>query len=872
MSSWQNIKLFQEENQKPLQLNTKNVSCFCCACNTICFGHTDGSLELVDKISGRGREIVPIFSMTITHLLYSEERNILVVVGMDDIDEYLHLKLLSFDTQSASSGGEFEKIHIVREQKLLLDPYADLDVNNSKKGNCSPIINLAVSSDISSICVQLSHDSAVLYVGDLEKRIADTLHIRSRYSKGKLTFLGLAPVSKSDQTSLFVSVENVTRASQGRGHVHGRKNISHSILYTVHEDIVSVWCQGYNGDYVELLCPIPFGATEGCAAMSNSGGLAVLKVDDGCCQLATVGSFLSGSSFDPTSASSVNIVTIDLPSGRIPRQIYCFRCYTCILTHQTSSSGTAFLQCFDCRHHIRAIGRNQQKFVDIRYVSVDTGSITILTSSESAGEESGPLHLQTLTELSPTAKLGIFLEKELYEVAKEIASEIAVTDRYGNRLISIVSKLFGDSLYNKGLYSKAMDQYVDTIGFQEPSYVVVKYMKSRQLQDLTYYLEQLIGSQHKKLFPSSESSHHVQLLLHCYMKQGAYERMGKLLFSTKEIKLDHQIIMKTLKRGHEFELACDVAKEYNMHLDFVATTFFDLRCPQKAIDYLRGLSWADGKEVLSRYGRDIMRAEPYLFTELLVDIATRWQHDGTKQQRHCEDAVEYPILYLALFLVDYPLCFLFFLQKMYAFSILSSLEEDHLCALRPQWLIHSFLYFLVFFNRGILKPSWGKQNGSNSEIMKSFTKCEEATIALGKECALSIFKSEELKYNKYQALLLCYTANYQEGFNYLRSRISSATTFNKIDLDAEAEKNNQEIPQREYGSSRTPGDCTIKMLEERWVSKTVLDGRSGAAESLATLFSSEKANVKSFFFQCSEPLFFQLTGNHSVEEADTGFW
>ena len=50
---------------------------------------------------------------------------------------------------------------------------------------------------------------------------------------------------------------------------------------------------------------------------------------------------------------------------------------------------------------------------------------------------------------------------------------------------------WGDHLYAKGEYDAAMSQYLETLTFLEPSYVIRRFLDAQRIHSLTLYLEQL---------------------------------------------------------------------------------------------------------------------------------------------------------------------------------------------------------------------------------------------------------------------------------------------------------------------------------------------------------------------------------------------
>lgn len=57
--------------------------------------------------------------------------------------------------------------------------------------------------------------------------------------------------------------------------------------------------------------------------------------------------------------------------------------------------------------------------------------------------------------------------------------------------VAEIQRRYGDHLYAKHDYDAAMGQYVATIGYLEPSYVIRKFLDAQRIHNLTSYLEQL---------------------------------------------------------------------------------------------------------------------------------------------------------------------------------------------------------------------------------------------------------------------------------------------------------------------------------------------------------------------------------------------
>ena len=128
--------------------------------------------------------------------------------------------------------------------------------------------------------------------------------------------------------------------------------------------------------------------------------------------------------------------------------------------------------------------------------------------------EWGRLHILTgagvgvcLREHDTTSKLDTLFRLNRFDVAIQVAS----TTGYDASSIMDIFRAYGDHLHKKKAFGPAMEQFLVTIGYVEPSYVIRKYLDAPRIYELTRYLEVL----HKK---GHATDGHTTLLLNCYTK------------------------------------------------------------------------------------------------------------------------------------------------------------------------------------------------------------------------------------------------------------------------------------------------------------------------------------------------------------------
>jgi len=92
--------------------------------------------------------------------------------------------------------------------------------------------------------------------------------------------------------------------------------------------------------------------------------------------------------------------------------------------------------------------------------------------------------------MEDNVKIQTLLKKSLFTEAQEIAKAA----KFPAEIIAEISKEHADNLYEKKQYDDALKQFVNTIGYLNPSYVIQRYIEVPQLRNLITYLEKLIDS------------------------------------------------------------------------------------------------------------------------------------------------------------------------------------------------------------------------------------------------------------------------------------------------------------------------------------------------------------------------------------------
>lgn len=234
-------------------------------------------------------------------------------------------------------------------------------------------------------------------------------------------------------------------------------------------------------------------------------------------------------------------------------------------------------------------------------VFVEFGTCYVLTNDKV---------LYHLDEKDLQSKLSSLYKKNMFDTAVKIAKN----NQYDAEGLSGIFKQYGDHLYGKGNFAGAVEQYIKTIGFLEPSYVIRRFLDSRHTQYLTDYLQ----SVHKE---GRASTDHTTLLLNCFTRLDRIAELKVFLENYKQNNFDIDVAIRVCRKSC-IEEALELAKFNNKHDHAVGILIEDLKHYSDAIDYIRNLSYDDAERNLMKYGNMLMEHCPVKVVDLLKKLCT----------------------------------------------------------------------------------------------------------------------------------------------------------------------------------------------------------------------------------------------------------
>lgn len=228
-----------------------------------------------------------------------------------------------------------------------------------------------------------------------------------------------------------------------------------------------------------------------------------------------------------------------------------------------------------------------------------------------------------LDEKDLQSKLNLLFKKNLYDIAVRIAK----SNQCDGEDLAEICRQYGDHMYGKSKFNEAVEQYVKTIGYLEPSYVIRKFLDSRHIHCLTSYLEEL----HRV---GRASADHTTLLLNCFTRLDETNRLKDFLQNDRnpDLMFDLDAAIKVCRNASE-EQALALAKRNNRHHYSISILIEDLKDYKQALTYIEMLDFQDAEENLMKYGCVLMEQCPKETTALLKKVCMDFYNNSKAAEK-----------------------------------------------------------------------------------------------------------------------------------------------------------------------------------------------------------------------------------------------
>lgn len=206
-------------------------------------------------------------------------------------------------------------------------------------------------------------------------------------------------------------------------------------------------------------------------------------------------------------------------------------------------------------------------------------------------------------ELQPMAKVNIMLGRKRFEKAIKMAKDYDL----GEVSIAQTHREYGDYLFERQKYQEAINEYIATVRFTEPSYVIAKFVDPHHANLLAQYLQAIPND--------LKSKQHTTLLFNCYTKIKAGNELNDFVQSlikkanSDEKSFDVETAVDVLKRNGYQQLAKELAKAYNKHSLYISL-LYERQEYKEMLDYIKTLPGEEVQPKLQEYGTEIISKYP----------------------------------------------------------------------------------------------------------------------------------------------------------------------------------------------------------------------------------------------------------------------
>ncbi|KAF1765507.1 hypothetical protein GCK72_005459 [Caenorhabditis remanei] len=205
--------------------------------------------------------------------------------------------------------------------------------------------------------------------------------------------------------------------------------------------------------------------------------------------------------------------------------------------------------------------------------------------------------LSELIEKNIATKLDILVKKNMFDVAVLIAKN----SKDGSDYLKGIHAKYGNYLYGKGDYENAIQQYKETIGMLEPSYVMKRYLDSSKIKELCIYLECLHDAK-------KDNEHQTKILMNAYAKQGEKKKLmefvNKITDGSRTARM--RDVFEILLKWNYLPEASLLATKFQMHEDALSVIIHHMHKYTMGVTYISKMPVENVIEMTGKFGRELL--------------------------------------------------------------------------------------------------------------------------------------------------------------------------------------------------------------------------------------------------------------------------
>ena len=260
--------------------------------------------------------------------------------------------------------------------------------------------------------------------------------------------------------------------------------------------------------------------------------------------------------------------------------IYYFKDY---LLFAVSGENYSTLQVYDKRNSFFIYYKNSRK--KIIGLCCDSNNIYVFYEKNQNYK-----YILKLTEKSFKEKMQIIFNKNFFDVAVTYAENYNLD----KSKIANLSRIYAEDEYKKGNYKISIQQYIKTIGFYQPNYIIQKFNDFQKLNYLIIYLEKLLDYYENKAKAKEEYKAYLLLLLNCYIMNNNIADFKKYIqkISRHLSKELSEKIIDICIEIKEIDFGLKYAKQKKLYIKYIET-LFKLNRKEDALHFIRFLTNID---------------------------------------------------------------------------------------------------------------------------------------------------------------------------------------------------------------------------------------------------------------------------------------
>eukprot|EP01061_Rhynchopus_euleeides_P009972 TRINITY_DN19296_c0_g1_i1.p1 TRINITY_DN19296_c0_g1~~TRINITY_DN19296_c0_g1_i1.p1 ORF type:complete len:1011 (+),score=444.11 TRINITY_DN19296_c0_g1_i1:59-3034(+) len=747
MATWQNFEFFEDEILKdkdkgvPL-FKELEVLCWATGRSQLIFGDHEGIVRMYDrnfKCQQFRAYQGPVYHMC-------QLKRCLVTVGDDD-DEVCVLKVWSGDRDTDRPAclrtirlfsPAYPPPRAARLQ-LNVNPNIDLDYTTNDKESvkqssfCCPVTTVAFAEaeDHHLLAIGLTSGDVILIKGHL---------IRDK-DKQRQTVLRRESHSGPSTKVSFLSFKKLPCRT---GFLYA--------LHVLYEDGADLWTISNKAEQIESPGDVP-GCQPRSACIADDGRLVVAQRDT----LTLFG----GEDIKENENSGVKTPA---PNCDIKLMGW-FRNYMYSVSTMRTIEKDQFT-IYDFANSVKATQPNQCSFPNVVCVIAEWNCLFVLFQVQESGSNRVNQRLARLEEKDTQTKLKLLYKKSMYQIAIDLAK----AQQFDTSDVMDIYLRYGDYLYQRTDYSRAVQQYIATIGYKEPSYVIRKFLDAQQIHNLTKYLERLHTCRDANERPLANEDH-TTLLLNCYTKLKDEKKLDDFIQQERDYNPDTAI--KVLRQANYYRHALHLANKFHKHDRFLSIQIEDLKQYDEALLYIHSLDFENAERELQNYGKVLVSKRPMKATSMLMDICTGWKPqsyglsalDGTRESLSLPQSQDFgeskkkasPNKFLPCF-VDVPHHLMKFLEIV---KNDLDVKGDDGTKSEPTMVYNTLLE--LYLTKNLRQTTRGESDEAVDDDEPEGEDGFRDDYEQRKQKALALLKDNKGKYDREHALVLVQTHNFREG-------------------------------------------------------------------------------------------------------------